>query len=375
MKTTNELDLEQFWRDNAVAYEDPFGAHIPQVPMSMPMGYHMIFDELGIPEDHRRWETDYDWARSCARAYNDRAEKIVGKRLLDETAYDPSKRFPYIKSVGELFECERIWQSESWWLKESAHTPDELKALLDRVEKLDIEAAMFPANWETECKRIYEQHGIRPVLSRGGRGPVTLATSIYGTENLIYLILDDPGLAVRFRDVILKVWMKYSAICEKHSDPARIPKGYSFLDDNCALLSPAMYELFGLPIVQGLYDRFAPTPEHTRFQHSDSDMGHLLPLLATTGMNRVNFGPNVRFAAIRKAMPKATVCGTLAPFTFMRNDEAGIEREVRRDIDESRETRGLVLQTAGSVNNGTRLTSLRKVMQTIVEYGRFEERG
>jgi uroporphyrinogen decarboxylase len=244
--------------------------------------------------------------------------------------------------------------------------------LLDRMEKLDVEAAMFPDNWDAECRRIYERRGIRPLLPRALRGPVTLATSIYGAEKFVYLVLDDPGLAARFRDVMLKVLLEYFTICRRRSDPAQVRPGFSILDDNCALMTPEMYALFGQPIVQAIYDRFAPAAGDGRYQHSDSDMGHLLPLLAATGMNRVNFGPNVRFASIRKAMPKAVVFGTLAPFTFMRNDEAAIEREVRRDLEEARATRGLVVATAGSVNNGTRLTSLRKVMQTIVQYGRFD---
>jgi len=372
MKTASDIDLVQFWCDNAVAHADPFGAHIPQTPMSFDMDYPAMYAEIGECEDPRRLETDYAWARSCARAYNDRAERIVGRRLLNETAFDPSRRFPRIRSIGELFECPRIWESESWWLLESAHTPEELDALLDRMEKLNIEAAMFPDDWDIQCKRIYEEHGIRPAPMRTLRGPVTLATSIYGAENFLYLILDDPARAERFRDVMLKVLLDYFTFSRKRSDPAQVIPGFSFQDDNCALLTPEMYALFGQPILQAMYDRFAPLPEDTRHQHSDSDMEHLLPLLAETGMNRVNFGPNVRFKSIRRAMPDAVVLGTLSPLTFMRNDEAQIEREVRRDIEESLATRGLVLATAGSVNNGTRLTSFRKVMETIVRYGRFE---
>ena len=44
---------------------------------------------------------------------------------------------------------------------------------------------------------------------------------------------------------------------------------------------------------------------------------------------------------------------------------------VRRDLDQSRATRGLAVATAGSVINGTRLTSLRAVMHAIQRYGRY----
>ena len=132
-----------------------------------------------------------------------------------------------------------------------------------------------------------------------------------------------------------------------------------------------MYAFFGLPILRAVFARFAPGPRDTRFQHSDSDMGHLLPLLAQAGLNHVNFGPNVRFAAIRAALPRAVVHGTLAPFTLMRNREDAVVAEVRRDLDESRATRGLVVATAGSVNDGTKLTSVRAVMHAIQRYGAY----
>ncbi len=367
---TSNLDLHRFWQDNQLALADPFALDIPQFPMACDLGYHCMFDELGIASDMWRVETDDAWVREMARAYNDKAEAIIGRRVLNEN-YDLSQQFPHVKSVGELFGCERLWHSESWWLKEAADTPEGLEKLLDHLDTMDVEASMFPDDWEKACQRIFDQHGLRPQLGRALRGPVTVATSIYGAENLIYLILDAPELAARFRDTLLRVVLAYYKICDRYSGRDPQQGGFRFFDDNCALLTPDMYAFFSQPILQKVFETFAPEPEDLRYQHSDSDMEHLLPLLAETGMNRVNFGPNVRFASIRPAMPKAIVEGTLAPFTLMRNDEPGIVSELRRDFDEARDTRGLVVATAGSVNDGTRLTSVRLMMQTIVEHGRF----
>ena len=85
----------------------------------------------------------------------------------------------------------------------------------------------------------------------------------------------------------------------------------------------------------------------------------------------VNFGPKVRFEQIRRHLPRAVVHGTLAPFTFMRNDEAAIIAEVRRDMDEARDTLGLIVDTAGSINDGSLLSSMRLLMWTIQSYGRL----
>ena len=375
------VDLERFWHDNDIALRDPFGEHIPQAAMGIFMHYETVFDELGHRFDMRRLQREPDFAHQVARAYNDRAEQIVGRRLLDEHQYDPDRQTPRIHSIAEILGCPITQDEWSEWVHPAADDPASLVRLLDRIERLDLYEAIFPPGWEAACRQRYERTGRRPVIGRHLRGPVTLAMSIYGVENLIYLILDDPPLARRFRDVLLHTILEYFRITgevaatvvppEPGADSGDEPGGFSFADDNCALLTRPMYESFGQPILEAVFERFAPRPQHRRFQHSDSDMGHLLEPLAATGLNAVNFGPNVRFRDIRSAMPGAVVYGTLAPFTFMSNDRAAIMAEVRRDLDEARATRGLVVATAGSINNGTRLTSLRAVMHTIQHHGRY----
>ena len=72
-------------------------------------------------------------------------------------------------------------------------------------------------------------------------------------------------------------------------------------------------------------------------------------------------------------MPNTRIDGQLAPFTFMRNNERDIIAEVRRDCEMAKENdaRGLNLYTAGSINNGSLLTSMRTVMAAIQNYGRY----
>jgi len=57
----------------------------------------------------------------------------------------------------------------------------------------------------------------------------------------------------------------------------------------------------------------------------------------------------------------------------MRNDEAQIIAEVKRDCEMAKENdaRGLHLTTAGSINNGSLLTSMHTVMAAIQNYGRY----
>ena len=102
-------------------------------------------------------------------------------------------------------------------------------------------------------------------------------------------------------------------------------------------------------------------------------MGHLLPLLATLNLSGCNFGPTVSVTDIRKHMPRTRIDGQIAPFTFMRNNAADILAEVKRDCMQAKESgvKGLNLATAGSINNGSLLSSMLVVMEGIQTYGRY----
>lgn len=254
----------------------------------------------------------------------------------------------------------------------AADDPRSLAALLDRVDRTDVRAAILPVDWEAEKRRM-RAGGIPFPLYRHQRGPVTFATSVYGAENLILLLLEDPGLAARFRDTILRVMLEIGRVLDEEAGyaPGEAPRGFEFADDNSALLNPGLYEWFGAPVLRAVFARYSPDPGDMRYQHSDSAMGHLLPILRDLGLNRVNFGPTVSVNAIRRYLPRALIEGVLAPYTYMRNDEEGLVLEFLRDFEQARESRGLVFATAGSVNNGTRLTSMRLAMAAVQRYGRY----
>jgi uroporphyrinogen decarboxylase len=372
------VDIERFWADQDVARADPFGAAIPQVPLGMLMSGECVYAELGIAEDFWRYSHDGAWRLELNRAYNDKAQSIVGRRLLSEDSSDPSLCVPPIKTLGDVFEAKNEWDavSQAWWLHQSAGDEDELQALLDRVEARleNLREFLLPPEWDDAKVRL-QARGARLPSYRHQRGPVTFATSIYGTENLIYLILDNPDLAARLRDTILHAMLGIAAVLDTEAGytAETAPRGFSFADDNCALLTPDMYEFFGFPILEAVFARYAGNPGERRYQHSDSAMGHLLPLLGRLGLTGVNFGPTVRVNSIREHLPNAIIEGQLAPYTLMRNKEERIVAEFLRDFDDAREQRGLLFATAGSINNGSKLTSMRLIMAAIQRFGRYDE--
>ena len=370
------VDVERFWTDQEAACKHPFGKSIPQVPLGASLTSECVYDELGVEEDIWRYDHDEEWRIGLNKAYNDKAEQIVGRRLLSEQRGDPARRWPGTKGLHDVFEAKNIWLSHAWWLQQSAHNEEELKALLDRVEERlakGLHGFLLPPNWDEEKARLTAL-GVQPPLYRGQRGPVTFAMSVHGVENLIFLILDNPKLAVRFRDLILRSMLEIARVLDEEAGYTQetAPHGFSWADDNCALLTPEMYELFGFPILKGVFERCSPNPRDSRYQHSDSAMSHLLPIIGRLDMTGTNFGPTVTVAEIRENMPNAVIYGQLAPFTLMRNEEEKIVAEFLRDLGMAREKRGLVFATAGSIDNGSRLTSMRLMMSAIQHFGRYE---
>lgn len=368
------VNLETFWADQELARKNPFGPDIPQVTLGVYMSGECVFDELGVAEDYWRYENDEAWRLELNRAYNAKAEKIVGRRLLAETRSNPDLQWPSFKGFHDIFETKNEWHGTSWWLMQSANTEDELKALLDRVDKRleHLSAFVLPEDWNAQKRRLIGM-GARHPLYRHQRGPITFATSVYGAENLLFLLVDNPKLALRFRDTILRSMLEYGRVLDEAAGytPDTAPSGFAFFDDNCSLLNAELYEMFALPILKAVFDRYSPRQDDWRYQHSDSAMEHLLPLLAQLDFKAVNFGPTVSTGEIRRHMPHTIIDGQLAPFTFSRNEEENIVCEFLRDFEQIRDTRGLRFGTAGSINNGSRLTGMRLIMSAIQNLGRY----
>ena len=364
------VNLGQFWKDDIAAHEENcFSLKSPQVALGIRMSDECVFSELG--EGGTPWAyTSIERRIDLNKRYNDKAEKIVGRRLLNENFAPPDVYLPEIKRIGEVFGGKYVWFNDTEWLESDIKTPEELEAQLNKIDKMNLREFMLPADWEEQCKIKFEKYGTRPGRIHGVRGPVTLACSIFGIENLIYLITDEPDLAKRFSDTIADIIIKMTEIMNNEAGGEAF--GFGFNDDNCCMLNDEMYDFFGYPILKRVFDRFCPEPYHHRYQHSDSSMEHLLPILGRLNFHGVNFGPTVTIDKIRKYMPKTRIDGCIAPFTFMNNDRDKIIAEVKRDCDMAKQYgRGVNITTAGSINDGSSLESMRTIMWAICEYGKY----
>lgn len=380
-----DLDVEQFWKDEELSHkENCFSKEAPQVALGIRMSDECVFAELG--EEGEPWgytPPERRYELNCR--YNEKAVKIVGRPLLAENKPLPVEKQPKVtipgyKMIGEVFGGRYVFDGKTTWLRGTMEGTEDLVKVLDRVERMAADPEQFrsfilPGDWDDRCRQVYELYGQRPNQFMEIRGPVTLATSVFGTEDLLFLYYDDEELFTRFADVIGDVVLAYIKlfITESGHTMDNFLHGFSFCDDDSNLMTPEMYKAFGYRVLKRVFEFAAPNPEDNRYQHSDSAMGHLIPLLADFNLTGCNFGPTVTVQEIRRYMPKTRIDGQLAPFTFMRNNEDDIIAEVKRDCEAAKigDLRGLNLTTAGSINNGSLLTSMRTVMAAIQNYGRY----
>ncbi len=368
------VDLERFWADNEQALRDPFCAENAQAAMALTTTEGCLWEELGLREDPRYY-LDAEYHATLNRRYNDRAEEIVGRRLLPEVIVPPEHQLPRPLRIEEVLGSAivRVEGSgtigEADWVLESVHTIAQLEERLEQVAAVPLKDVIFPPGFSEALDRLRKQYGQHVELGMGIRGPVTAAMSVCGVENLIMWLYDYPEVMDRFRDLLAAKIVELCTLLRQATDAPM--RGFAFADDNCAMLNARLYERFGLPILQHVFGVFCPDEGDTRFQHSDSAMAHLLPLLARCHLTGCNFGPTVRPREIRRHMPHTIIQGQLPPFTFSRGSPEEIAAAVASDIREVGYDGGLVVDTAGSVNPGSRLAGLRGAMHAIQTLGRY----
>jgi uroporphyrinogen decarboxylase len=360
------LDYREFWEENEKCFE-PFTTKKPRVPVKLPFDDHFLLEEMEV-ESTLRYYKDRDYRLKMNKLCNDRMEKAIGMRHFDEKedmTVSPN-RFEVIMGAYWAYS-----EGGTPWLESNVKEIDDVKEIIRKAEKIDMRKAAFPEEWYAEKERVEKTTGVKlDYGSRGHRGPATMATSILGTENTCIFIMDEPDVMKAFYEVLTQKMVEYhNALLEATN--STLKPGYWITDDNSYLFPPQKYEEFCAPFLERMFSEFAPRSEDYRYQHSDSAMGHLMPILHNLGVNNVNFGPTIHPSEIRKAMPKAVIQGQMPPFTLRNGTPDEIIEIVKRDIDAVGADGGLVATTAGSIAAGTPLENIQVYLWAVNEYGRY----
>jgi len=356
------LDVQAFWRENARCVER-FSTNKPRVPVVFHLGEDWIKSVMNV-YPHDRFYLDHDYQQTVRLACDRIAQERLGRRIgpgidLGSPMY------------ASLFGGRVVFpETAPPWIEPVIHDPRrDIPPLIDRMDKVDLlEQGLMPT-WLERRERILQEYGVTINRGTGCHGSATMGAMLCGTTRFALFLYDYPDLMHTLMDCIARTMIRFMEICRKTFGLSM--RGCAIYNDDAALLSPKMYAEFGFPVEKAIYDRFCPDPEDDRYLHADSAMTHLLPALNELCIHRVNLGPTVDPLDIRREMPNTVVCGQVPPFVVRNGTPEEVVAAARKDIEAVGADGGLVLTTAGSVNEGTPIINLLALMYATHQYGRY----
>jgi uroporphyrinogen decarboxylase len=362
MDLTPHLDIHAFWAENDLC--QAFSPNKPRCCLSFSPDDHWLFDFLPV-ESTLRYYNDKAYRDTLHRQANLILFAQVGRTYFDEDTWINSPR-----RIENLFGCEFTYiEGGTPWFVPVTEDPVEFERVLDRAEYTDLKSWALPEPFLEEWEIRKRGGQTLPLLGTGSRGPATVMTSILHPETFFYWIFDYPELIRRFRDLLAQKMVQLNRILRQFS--TNNEPGWWITDDNCALFNRHLYAEYCVPILDQVLNTFAPAGS-TRYQHSDSAMGHLLDQQHRLGINSVNYGPSVDAGLIRTRLPSAWIHGQLPPLLLRNGTPTEIQIRVLSDYEKAAESGGLNITTAGSLAAGTGLGRMRWLMQIVQDFCRYD---
>jgi len=362
---TRDLDVAAFWEENERC--NGFTTDKPRCSLSFSPDDHWLFEFLEVPSTLRYYR-DKEYRDSLNGEACRVMKEYVGRDFFGGDSWEHQPR-----RIENLFGSEFAYhEGGTPWLMPVTDNPDEFARVLDKVEKIDLEAWALPEEYRTEWGRRKSEGKPLPKLGGGGRGPATVMTSVLSIETTMFWIYDHPELMARFRDLLAEKMVELNQILRRFTGNTNL--GWWITDDNCALFNEDLYREYCFPVLERVFAALAPG-DATRYQHSDSAMGHLLDAQRELGIKVVNYGPTVDVALIRAKMPNAIIHGQMPPFLLRNGSAEEIEARVIEDFAKDGGVGGMHVTTAGSLAAGTGVGRMRWFMHLVQKHCRYDDRG
>ena len=362
MELTGDLDLQAFWEEDSHCKE--FTTQKPRCSLHFAPDDHWLFEFMAIPSTLRYYQQK-SYRDDLHKRVNTITRDYIGQSFFEEDTWKYSP-----KRIENLFGCEFEYREGSTpWFVPVTTDPHVFRRILNRAEITNLEDWVFPEPFLTEWETRQAAGKKLPFLGTGSRGPATIMSSILGVETIFYWFYDHPDLMARFRDTLAKKMVELNKILREFSGNRQ--PGWWITDDNCALFNRNLYRQYCLPVLETVLNAMAPG-DALRYQHSDSAMGHLLEDQYSLGIRRVNYGPEVPAALIREKMPGAMIDGHIPPLLLRNGTPEEIKHRVIANFQDSGQTGGLEVTTAGSLAAGTGIGRMRWLMYLVQEECRYD---
>jgi uroporphyrinogen decarboxylase len=347
---------------DALPVRPGFTTDRPRLPILVELGEDWIVDKMG--SSYRRFIQDFAYQQETRDACAERLEaeiafhlkpKVDSSALLHGSVYGLSIKYP---------------EDSTPWLEHNISGPQDIKALIGRMERADLaQAGLVP--WFVESYRRLNRPYRWRILHdpTSVHGPGTILGFLFGINDAMLYLADEPDLMQALLRTVAQVTVDYSRTVRSLTGAPMT--GVGVFDDVAGLVSPGYFRQFLLPVYERIFSDLAPGPEDDRFYHNDARVGHLLDFLAELGVNGINPDPETDPAVIRSKLPQAIIYGCVPPLLLKDGTPEKVMAEARRSIERAGEGGGLVLTAAGSINMGTPYANLRALAEAAERYGRM----
>ena len=306
MEMTVQLDLQSFWDENQFC--EGFTTQKPRCAAFFSPDDHWLFEFMEVPSTLRYFH-DKVYRDDLHHQVNEITQEHVGLSFFDEDTWEHKPR-----RIENLFGCEfEYHEGGTPWFVPVTTDPKEFSRILERADNTDLKTWAFPDEFLAEWGVRQTAGQTMPLLGTGSRGPATIMTSVLDVETIFYWFYDHSELMVRFRDILADKMVELNTLLREFSGNTQ--PGWWITDDNSALFNRKLYAEYCVPVLEKVLNAMAPG-DASRYQHSDSSMGHLLEYQDDLGIREVNYGPDVDVGLIRKKMPNALIDGHLPPLVL-----------------------------------------------------------
>jgi len=364
--STDDLQvwLQRFWEENELCRE-AFSTDKPRVPVSVGLNEDWVKHEAGVT-DHRRFHTDFEYQQAMRQKASKVAERELGITL------GPAIDLGSVTNTS-IYGGKVVYPDNSgpWVLEVIEDPPRDVPRLIREMEKKDVlQCGITPTMLEWR-ERIREEYGVELHLGTGCHGLATLGCIVCGTTNFIYWLYDYPSQMDALMQLFFEVNLEYM---QRLRQVTRAPmRGMGMGNDNVAFLTPELYCKFCLERERAWYDHFCEPGVDRRSFHADSENTHMLAVLNELDLDDVNLGPTVDLVIIRQRMPKSVIRGQMPPLLLRNGSVEEVLARAKLDIAKAGGDGGLVLTSAGSINDGTPHENVRAMMRAAELCGRYED--
>jgi uroporphyrinogen decarboxylase len=194
------------------------------------------------------------------------------------------------------------------------------------------------------------------------RGPLNIASFLMGTTEFLEAIKTEPELMHRLLTIATDFLVDWIA-CQREAFPSI--DGIFLLDDIVGFISRRDFEAFGLPYMTRAFGADVTV----KFFHNDAPCKASAPLLASAGINLLNFGIQHKLADMKTwTNNKITLMGNIPPRDVLaEGSPADVTRSVTEMLSALEDRSRLIVSCGGGMPPGAPTENIKALISTVEE--------